>query len=273
MRSVKGKQGHHTSEGVASRPTWHLGLLWAIAASAILVPTLSGICCGRLFQSPLRSETIARKAQTISPFDGYPNVADQIFAYDRALFTPYVGAPLVPFTLNPTDGVHERIRLGTAVVAPGVKLDIEVVSEPMSQNYEFFDSKSRRLVHKFTYFYSRVAPLLISGQGFVFDYTPVQPLCGGRATRKHKFVNGRFVEVQQALLLLNDAQTEIVADVQLRASASLSSSPVASLPSGSTATVLAHESPNRYLLKTPLGLTGWIVDDGNPAKLSILHCN
>lgn len=208
-----------------------------------------------------------------NPFEEYARVADSIYVYDRSQFVRYTGPAVPTLSTDENNAVEGRRRLGTIAIAPGMRLMVEATTQPMSQNYELRDTKTGELVHEFSYYGAVAAPLLFTGQGTVFDYAELSPLCWGSVTRKYEFVGGKFVEVQQPFRLLVNAETELLRNVQLLSSPNEASAPVASLSKGMKATVITFEQPDRFLIKTPLGLTGWLIDKRSESSLSITQCN
>lgn len=242
------------------------------------IPRLASILgCLIAIQSASAQVASASKPKAMSvernPFEKYARVVDSIHVYDRSQFVRYTGPAVPPLKTDENDAVEDRRRLGTITIAPGVKLTIEATTQPMSRNYELRDTKTGELVHWFSYYGAVAAPLLFTGQGTMFDYAELSPLCWGSVTRKYEFVGGKFIEVQQPMHLLANAETELLRNVQLLFSPSETSAPVASLSKGMKATVITFEQPDRFLIKTPLGLTGWLIDKRSESALSINQCN
>ena len=232
---------------------------------------------GALAQStPLRplSEELGVQSQR-NPFERYPRIVDNIYVYDRSLFGRYVGAAIAPLDTDANHAIEGRRRLGTITIAPGDKLHIEATTDPMSAHLELRDPKTGALVHDFSFYGCTVAePLLFTGQGTVFEFAQLVPLCGQAAvTRKFEYVGGKLVEVQQPMLLVN-SETEVLRSAKLYSSESANSPVVASVVKGMRVTVVSYRHPDQFLIKTPLGLTGWLLNN-NPAgsSLAITQCN
>lgn len=205
-------------------------------------------------------------------FEKYIRATDRIYVYDSSQFVGYDGPVLSPWNPDPKDGVIERKGLGTILVSPSVKLNIELVTHPMGENYDLIEAKTGKLFHRFSYFSSGAASLLFTGQGEVYEYARVDSLCWGAATRKYEILEGRLIETVQPMLLIG-AETEILRDVKLLLFKGKTSAPVASLAKGSKATVLTFESPDRFLLKNTLGHIGWMVNDRFDSSVSITQCS
>ncbi|MCE9570114.1 MAG: SH3 domain-containing protein [Rhodocyclales bacterium] len=218
------------------------------------------------------SKASAERRSEPNPFEKHVRVADGIYVYDRSQFARYTG-PLVS-ARNPDaeDGVVERKGLGAILVSPGIKFNIELVAKPMHESYEFKDIKTGSVVHEFTYFATSAASLLFTGQGVVYEHARLDPLCWGTVTRKYEFTDGKFTETRQPFLLLA-AETEVLQDSRLFVLPTTTSAQVALLKKGMKVTVLAYEGSDRFLVKTPLGLTGWLINDSANSSVSITQCN
>lgn len=211
-------------------------------------------------------------SQSANPFERHLRVAEKIYVYEQSNFVAYSGPSLSTWNPNATDGVLERKRLGTIVVAASVRLNLEVVTQPQGVVYELRDLSTGSLIQEIPSFGTPAASLLFSGQGVLYSYARITPLCWGSATRKYEFSGGRFVETRQALLIV-DADTELLRNVKLTSTPNVGSSVVAVLPEGSKAQVLAYEPTNRFLIRTPLGLTGWLHGESALGSLTITRCN
>ncbi|MBI4997547.1 MAG: hypothetical protein HZA64_11420 [Rhodocyclales bacterium] len=209
-----------------------------------------------------------------NPFEKYPRVVDNIYVHDRSLFGRYVGTTIAPLDTDKDDAIEDHRRLGTITIAPGVKLYVEATTQPMSASLELRDPKTGVLVHAFSFYGPVTEPVLFTGQGTAFEYAQLEPLCGQAAvTRKFEFVGGKLVEVQQPLLLVN-SETELLRNATLYSSETEKSPVVASLVKGMRVTAITYRHPDQFWIKTPLGLTGWLLDN-NPAgsSLAITQCN
>lgn len=210
--------------------------------------------------------------QATNPFEKTVRVADGIYVYDRKDFLAYIGAAPSPRNLDERNGVIERKRIGTVVASSGVRLVLELVTEPLGTKYEFREPLSGALVQELLYPGVSSARLLFTGKGVMYTHATTPPLCWGAATRKYELLQGKFVETRQALLLVN-AETDVLREIKLTATLSDAAPAVASLREGSKAVVLTYESPDRFLIRTPLGLTGWLHGEAAKASLSIAQCN
>lgn len=237
--------------------------------------TGKSVLFGLIFLAPVahaQSPANGSPNQATNPFEKTIRVADGVYVYDRKDFLAYTGAALTPRNSDERNGVVERKRIGTVAASAGVRLVLELVSEPLGTKYEFREPLSGALVQELLYPGVSSARLLFSGRGVMYTHATTPPLCWGAATRKYEFLQGKFVETRQALLLVN-AETDVIRDIKLTATLSEDAPAVASLHEGSKAIVLAYESPDRLLIRTPLGLTGWLHGDAAKASLSITQCN
>jgi hypothetical protein len=211
-----------------------------------------------------------------NPFENYILVADGIYVHDRSQFTQYVGPIISPRNDNPEDGIVERRGVGKVSVAPGAIFNVEHVIYPMDERYELKNIKTGNVFHEFSS-WGETPVLYFAGEGVVYEYAP-SGLCWGSATKKYEFAEGGLVETPQAMLLLN-AETDILQDIKLYPSPNKTGKPVATLLKGTKATVLTYQTREtdhipELLIKTPLGLTGWFIDDrlDYGASLSIQDC-
>lgn len=207
------------------------------------------------------------------PFRNYHKVAENIFVVDRGHFVRYTGPQRDLRRETPEYEGVERNRIGTIIIAPGVKAYIETVLHPIGSEYELRDVKDGRLIHRFYYDHRPFAPLLFNGQGVIYEYAALGDLCWGSVTRKYIFKEGEISEVTQPLVFLN-AKTRLLKDVRLYSTPDKNSTEVASLPAGTMVTVLTAQDARLFLLSSPLGLTGWHIDGGpEGSSLEITQCN
>lgn len=158
------------------------------------------------------------------------------------------------------------------MVAPGVRISIESVAHATGSEYEIRDARTDHLLHKFYYDHRPVAPLLFTGQGAIYEHAALGSLCWGAVTRKYLFANGLIREVLQPMVFLN-AESPVLKTIKLTASPDGTGPVVATLTEGMTATVLTTKGDKQFLLKTPLGLTGWHTDDPQNSSLEITQCD
>lgn len=205
------------------------------------------------------------------PFSKYPSVGESIFVERTGLFRAYSGAPPKQSTEEAEDDIR-RVRLGTVTAAPDADFVIEEVSYPLSTNYEMRVPETGAVVHVFSYGPGDRGKLLFTGRGVVFEFAGIG-LCQGSATRKYEFVGGKLLEVSQPFLYINE-QTSLRSDVRIYSSSVGQESPVALLQKGTTVTVIgAQQGKQNYLIKTPLGLTGWLSDSHSRDALNMRVCN
>lgn len=242
---------------------------------ALVLSTLVVIDASLAQSGPLRrpQELIGVQTQH-NPFEKYPRVVDKIHVYDRSLFSRYTGAAIAPLATDENEAIEDRRRLGSIMIAPGVRLHVEATTQPMNVNLELRDPKTSTLIHEFSFDGSDSEAVLFSGQGTVFKFARLAPLCGQAAvTRKFEYVDGKLVEVQQPMLLVN-SDTEVLRSAKLYSTESASSPVVASLVKGMRVTVITYRHPDQFLIKTPLGLTGWLLNNSpEGSSLAITQCN
>jgi hypothetical protein len=210
-----------------------------------------------------------------TPFDSYSRVVEKIFVHDKSQYSPYTGPDISHWELlykeEPNNAVYNRKRLGIFSLTPTQRVFVDVLFDPMTEYYEFRDAATGSLIHQFSYYGGLSGALLINGQGIVYQYSNHFPLCGGNETRKFALKGGKLAEVQQPFLYLENAEPKVPRDITLFFSPSASSPQVASLNKGATVKVLTVERIEKnfwFLVKTPLGLTGWVHEG-----LDITNCN
>jgi hypothetical protein len=71
---------------------------------------------------------------------------------------------------------------------------------------------------------------------------------------------GRLTEVQQPLVYFENSETATTKNITLFLEPRESSSQVAILEQGTTVDILTIGKGNWFLIRTPLGLTGWVHD-------------
>jgi len=253
-------------------------------------PILRALCllAFLIARVPLFAQTGERQLRT--PFDEYPQVAPQVFAYERGLFTDYKGSSVA--RLNVPE-YEERNRIGIVSVAPKVTAYVDridnLVHGPAS--LEITDVKSGVLLGKLDLGLispsNHDAKLLFNGQGVVYLHHVPTSVCFGSATRKFLLNGNRLVETKQAIAYLG-AEAEVFGDIKLFSSPDSSGSVVATLQDGAKVTVIGvaadsislDTKSNQYLptllVKTPLGLTGWYLPGRSGQELTgitITQCN
>lgn len=199
-----------------------------------------------------------------TPFDSYIRVSDKFFVYNQSLISPYTGPDvshwelLLPHGLDDNEHDMDRKRLGIVSLTPTLQVYLDVLWDPMTEYYEFRDIKVGKLIHRFSYYGGLNGALLVNGQGAVYQYTTPGNMCFGRETKKFILKNEKLVEVQQPFAYWESSETTTLENVTLYFSPSETSSQVALLTKGTVVKVLTSNKDSWYLIKTPLGLTGWV---------------
>lgn len=205
-------------------------------------------------------------AQAPSPFAVYHRVAQQVFVTSTALFSRYTGQDVTKW--RPPEGdedVDSRKRLGVFALTPALKVYIDVVQTGLPSYYELRNVKNGRLIHRFEYGEGRDegAVLLLNGRGIVYEYARPEDNCFGMVTKKFRLRHGSLMEVKQPYAYLAASETTTLENITLYQATSTSAVHVATLPLGTPVTILERRSVKGndwYLIKTPLGLTGWVPD-------------
>ncbi len=210
-----------------------------------------------------------------TPFSAYVSVSDKIYVYDKSLFSPYTGPDVSHwnqiYTEEPDDPTYDRKRLGIISVAPNLRVYVDVLFNPMDEYYEFIDVKTGQMVFSLQYYGGFTGTLLFNGQGSMYEYDRPAPLCTqGRAITKYNIKNGKLVIVPQPFVYFDNVSATTNKDAKLFFEPKTSSPVVASLASGTSVQVLTQDN-NWLLVRTPLGLTGWVPGGETGSPLSDLY--
>lgn len=197
-----------------------------------------------------------------TPFDSYERVADKVFVTDRALFAPYKGKDVshweLVYTEEPNDSGYARKRIGVFSITTTYQAYFDVLWDPLVEHYELRDAKTNHLIHSFQFGNGFEGAFLINGKGAIYQYaTPPALLCFGKETKKFELKNGKLEEVKQPYAYWENTETTTLENVTLYFSSSSTSTSVAFLAKGTEVTVLSAKD-SWLLIKTPLGLTGWV---------------
>ena len=221
---------------------------------------VAGILCCIFLALPVLS--LAQEGiQTKTPFDSYFRVTDNLFVYDQSLLSPYNGPDVSHWELlyRDTDSSYDRKRLGIISLTPTQRVYVDNIWDPMSEYFEFRDVNSGKLIQKFEYRGGLNGALLVNGQGAIYQYSTPANMCFGKETKKFIYKNGKLAEVPQPFAYWEDSETTTLENITLYFSPNEKSSQVAALPKGTAVQVLTSNKDGWYLVKTPLGLTGWVV--------------
>jgi hypothetical protein len=211
------------------------------------------------------------KAESHTPFDSYFRAANIFFVYDSSQYSPYNGPDISHWNLTYSDvnPGSVRKRWGIFSITKTQRVYVDEIWDPMSAHIQLIDINNNKLIHEFIYDYQIDGALLFSGQGAVYQYFRPKYLCSGGQTKKFWFQDGNLVEVQQPFAYLANTETTLISDVTLFFSSSAASGQIATLKEGSSVSVLAIDKGYWFLIKTPLGLTGWV----EGGSLLITRCN
>ena len=223
-------------------------------------------------------------------FEEYPQVAVQLFVYDRSLFTEYKGASVN--RLNVPD-YEERRRIGVVNFSSNVTVYVDRIDNRVHgpASLEITDAKSGFSLAKFDLGLiapsNRDAKLLFNGQGIVYLHHVPTTVCYGQTTRKFTLNGKKLVETKQAIAFVG-TDAKVIGDIRLFSSPDGAGSTVATLQDGANVSVVgihpdsvvtvpkSDESRPTLLVKTPLGLSGWYVPGRSGLEhngVSITTCN
>lgn len=220
---------------------------------------------------PAESENCTRDARVDSrpsPFQKFLEVERGVHVFDSSQFVP--NRDPNTWLVCGDGGDYARERLGLVVVSPGNKHYLDSVTSPMDEYFEFIDPITGRADFTLPARGAYETRLLFNGSGIIYEQTRAPGLCSGNITRKYELRGSKLVEVPQALMLVSDGETEVIDDIKIYSGLDEGRKLVASLPKGSNLTVIAI-SKQGVLIKTPLGLSGWLSDDAI-GRLLIRQC-
>ncbi len=227
------------------------------------------------------SALIAQEKQrsAVNPFESKLQVAKNVYVENQTQFSNWTGAKVNLAGYSPES--FSRTRIGTIDFAPGKKLYLDAVQNLVHfpSFYELVEPKSEKLVGKFPNYDISDARWFFPGNGIAYLNQKHLNMCGPQYTRKFVLQAGAIAEVKQPLYLV-DAETDVLSAVTLYESAS-GGKVVANLPPATKVQVVGV-LPGKddfwtmaYLVKTPLGLTGWHTPKPNQVdgELGIYMCN
>lgn len=220
---------------------------------------------------PAESENCTRGAVVDtrpSPFKNFLEVSRGVHVFDSSQFVPNSDPNM--WLACGDEGVYARSRLGLVVVSPGNKYYLDSITPPMGEYFELIDPITGRADFTLPDREAGETRLLFNGSGIIYEQTRAPGLCGGTITRKYELRGSALVEVPQALMLVGDGDTEVLDDIKIYSGLDQGRKLVASLPKGSNLTVIAI-SRQGVLIKTPLGLSGWLSNDAI-GRLTIRQC-
>jgi len=221
-------------------------------------------------------------AQALSdrPFSEKHMAAPHVHVETPSQFQPWSGGSVAAG--NYDSRYFERTRIGTVILAPGVRAHLDAIRDTVNfpSYFELVEPRSGAVLGTFAVFELSDAEWYFAGNGAVYLNQRHLGLCGPRYTRKFSIAARQtLVEVIQPLIYVG-AETEVRESTPLFESP-LSKSVVATVPAKSKVIVVgvqssgASEHDAALLIKTPFGLTGWHRRKGaaGEGNLEIYQCN
>jgi len=214
-----------------------------------------------------------------NPFENKLQVAKNVYVENQTQFSKWAGAKVSLGDYLPES--YSRTRLGTIDFAPGKKLHLDAVDNLVHfpSYFELVEPKSEKIVGKFPNYDISDVRWFFPGNGIAYLNQKHLNMCGPQYTRKFVLQAGAMVEVKQPLYFI-DAETDVLSAATLYESAN-GGKVVANLLPGTKVQVVGV-LPGKddfwtmaYLVKTPLGLTGWHTPKPNQVdgELDIYMCN
>lgn len=212
-----------------------------------------------------------------SPFEGKVLAAPHIYVESLAQFVKWSGEPVPPGDFDPED--FKRTRLGTVTFGAGLKVHIDFIENLVHfpSYYELVDTSTGGALGRYDVFDREDGDWYFSGNGAAYLNRDDLSLCGvtRRATTKIAQQGRRLIEVTQPLMYIG-AEAEAGTSVRLHESPTSSAAVVATLLPKTKFLVLGllHSKSKPYetvfLVKTPLGLTGWFVPDPDATRSEVI---
>ena len=193
-------------------------------------------------------------------------VTPEIFVFDPSQFHAYTGpdvSMLMPSRYDFPAGSSDfsRRRIGSIPLSKNRIVYIDELSLPMGIEYELIDVTNGSLIKVIYSGMAGASALRFTGDGSV--YVTDKNSCRHQATRKYVLQGKELNETSQPLLYVG-TDSRLAGDTKLFAD-QYGKKLVATLQSGTIVTVIGRNfgfddnSLETILIKTPLGLTGWIV--------------
>lgn len=206
-------------------------------------------------------------------FDQYENVysddlrAIYVYVFDK---TQFLGNRNKTYWQNIDGNDIETTAIGDIVFSPSQRIYITQAEGGFQTCLEIRSSEKNTLLLDKICEYRNIA-LLFNGRGALYVSTHPDTCSGGKITQKFQLIKDKLQQIQQPLLFWEDVATELTVDLTLYSIQDASSTSVAKLNKGAKVQVLTRDN-SWYLIKSPLGLTGWVSSSPPPFSYS-RSCN
>jgi hypothetical protein len=216
-------------------------------------------------------------SNTKSAADKFLPLTPQIYVTDPSLFHPYSGPDLSDTSkaiakevgLN-EDDVTIR-RLGSVQLAKNLDVYVDEITFPANMSYSLTDTSNGNLIQGLDSVQFSASALKFTGTGVVYV---TNMGCRAESTVKYVLQGKKLISVEQPLIYVG-IDSRVAGNVRLFEDIT-GKKEVATLQSGTLVTVIGRDPHNssNVVIKTPLGLTGWLLEFGKSGGNLIMDaCN
>jgi cytochrome c len=216
------------------------------------------------FRFGIRVIVGAISSETQTTAERFLPMTQEIFVLNPSQFHIYEGpdvskkmSPRYDFPKGSSD--IERRRIGSVQLTKSLNVFVDELKTPMGIEYELIDVSSGSLIKEIYSGGGGASALRFTGEGSV--YVTDKNSCRRQATRKYVLQGGKLNETPQPLLYIG-TDSRLTSDTKLFLDQD-GNKLVATLQAGSVVTVIGRafglRNAEQILIRTPLGLTGWIV--------------
>lgn len=203
--------------------------------------------------------------------------APEIFVLELSQFEPYSGPDVSKIGAaerGVDSAAFDRRRLGSVQLAPGLRVFVDKLTLPGKVEYELINALSGNAIKGANAIGARygASEMRFTGNGVI--YVTEKAACRQGGTYKYLLRGKELVLTPQALVYLG-MKTTVEGDVKLFQNPD-GKNEVARAPNGTEVTVIgrAPDNTQALLVRTPTGLTGWIVEgDKSGGRLLMDACD
>lgn len=200
-----------------------------------------------------------------STADRFTPMTPEIFVFEPSQFHAYSGKDISKLgaeKLGLDKNEFNRRRIGMVQLARGVDIFVDELTLPNNIEYEFVDADSGNTLQTIYSGQAGASSFRFTGTGTI--YVTDKLSCHGDTTRKYVLQGRKLVETPQPLFYVGK-DSRVVGNVKLFLDVD-GKQQIATLQDGTVVTVIGRASKNggnTLLIRTPIGLTGWILEWGS----------